>query len=94
MFYLMDDVFHTFSNIVSRNNLTSTHSGERNGNVVEIPMNDLSYWVNGSRSSSAPELLPFVHDGEVYVYMDIVVRGLGLSLRWDGAARMMFIENR
>lgn len=92
LFYPLEDVLDAFSGGHGWNPDTFTVFGEKNGNIVEIPLRDLSYWVNGSMLDVANELMPFVENERTYVYLDLIVEGFGLSVDWNGEARTISIR--
>ncbi|MDR1704230.1 MAG: leucine-rich repeat protein [Clostridiales bacterium] len=93
VFYPLEDVLATFSGGHGWDGGTFTVSGELNENKVEIPLQSLAYWVNGKLLETAPELMPFIANERTYVYLDIIVEGLGLTVNWDGDTKTINITN-
>lgn len=91
-FYPLEDVMYAFAGGHGWNPDTFVVSGEKNGNLVEIPLRDLAYWVNGSMLNVADELMPFVENERTYVYLDFIVEGFGLTVEWDGETRTISIR--
>jgi hypothetical protein len=92
VFYALEDVFAAVLGGHGWDGATSTLYGELNGNKIEIPLTALSYWVNGVKLDVADYLLPFVQNERVYVILDFIVEGLGLSTDWDGETRTVTIK--
>jgi len=70
---------------------TGTVSGVLDGNTVSVPLNDLSYWVNGEKLEVPDYLAPFSENRRTYVYLDYIVEGLGLNMHWAGETRTVHI---
>ncbi len=49
LFYPLEDVFQTFIGGHGWDGENYVVSGQLNGNVVEIPLRDLAYWINGTK---------------------------------------------
>jgi hypothetical protein len=92
IFHSLEEILIAITGGQGWNGETSTVYGEFNGNKVEIPLNNLSYWVNGVKLDTAPELAPFVEGIGVYVYIGYIIEGLGLSEEWDGATRTLTVK--
>ncbi|MDR1705202.1 MAG: copper amine oxidase N-terminal domain-containing protein [Clostridiales bacterium] len=93
VFYPLEDVFTGFGAVQGWDGETFTFSGQLNGSTVEIPLRDLSYWVNGAKLDVAAELTPFIENERTYVYLDYIVEGLGLSVAWDGVIKTIAITD-
>jgi hypothetical protein len=83
IFYPFVDLMSCLLADVSLDRETRIMTGKLNGNVIEIPLESPNYWVNGTKLDVAPELLPFIEGDYTYVYLDVVLESLGLSVSWD-----------
>lgn len=94
IFVPLNDLLNAFCGGYDWNPVTRTMSGRLNGNIVAVPLDYLNYYVNGSILNISQGLIPFIENETVYVYIDYIVEGLGLQMRWELSTRTFFVNSR
>jgi hypothetical protein len=92
-FFQVDDILEALADSIYWDSATRTVSGRLGNNLVEVQVDDMIYIINGTALNSPPELAPFVEGGLIYVYIDFIIEGLGLSASWDGVTRTFSVTN-
>jgi hypothetical protein len=77
----------------SRQTITYSFGGPLSNNTIEVSTRDWSYTINGVLMECPLEFTPFIEDSWLYVNLDYITNGLGLTVGWDSETSTISITD-